>query len=150
MGGLFASGGSTLLSSSNVIELLKGCCHFQLLYHRVSPLVLFACSGGGVCAGALKGFNQPGAAGTFLGSFGRLSTAWCAASMAWCVPDFISSLYGTSLRYGSYWSLVEVPRNTIQNRTNPVRDATICRRRGRKEQGFQYFGMLARRGTMAD
>ena len=37
----------------------------------------------------------------------------------------------------------------IQNKTKPVRDATICRRRGRKEQGFQYLGMLAKIGTMA-
>lgn len=38
----------------------------------------------------------------------------------------------------------------MQKSTNPVRDATICRRRGRKEHGFQYFGMLAVNGTMAD
>jgi hypothetical protein len=30
----------------------------------------------------------------------------------------------------------------MQKRTNPVRDATIWRRRGRKEQGFQYLGMF--------
>ena len=37
----------------------------------------------------------------------------------------------------------------IQKRTKPVREATICRRRWRKEQGFQYLGMLATVGTMA-
>jgi len=37
----------------------------------------------------------------------------------------------------------------IQNKIKPAREATICRRRGRKEQGFQYLGMLARVGTMA-
>jgi len=37
----------------------------------------------------------------------------------------------------------------IQNKIKPAREATICRRRGRKEQGFQYLGMLARIGTMA-
>jgi hypothetical protein len=35
-----------------------------------------------------------------------------------------------------------VPRNRMQKRTKPVRDATIWRRRGRKEQGFQYLGMF--------
>jgi hypothetical protein len=28
-----------------VTELLNGFCHFQSLYHLVSPLVLFSCSG---------------------------------------------------------------------------------------------------------
>ena len=37
----------------------------------------------------------------------------------------------------------------MQNKIKPAREATICRRRGRKEQGFQYLGMLARIGTMA-
>ena len=37
----------------------------------------------------------------------------------------------------------------MQNKIKPAREATICRRRGRKEQGFQYLGMLATVGTMA-